>query len=45
MYKKNIQIIIDAEEDKLNPQYQSLCEKFMYQYNQESPYIVKTINV
>lgn len=40
--KKNIQIIIDAEEDKLNPQYQSLCEKFMYQYNQESPYIVKT---
>ena len=40
--KKNIQIIIDAEEDKLNNQYQSLCEKFMYQYNQETPYIVKT---
>ena len=40
--KKNIQIIIDAEEDKLNTQYQSLCEKIMYQYNQERPYIVKT---
>lgn len=39
---KNIQIVIDAEENENHECYKSLTNKLLYSYNYDYPYIVKT---